>query len=372
MPEKKKILLLVSGMSPQIITETLYALITQAQPWVPDEVHLITTQQGRSNAIGQLLNEKTRIFEQLLSDYAVVQPVLFDQNTIHIIEHSGKQLEDLRTPDENQAAADCISEKIRQFTQDENIELHVSLAGGRKTMGFYAGYALSLFGRAQDKLSHVLVSDRYESSDFYYPAPIPDTHWIKARDGSTLDTHRAQVWLADIAFVRMRDGLPEKLLKGGSSFSETITLANKASGHIKFIVNPLAGQVECNGEIVNIEKALMPLLTWAAERHIQKLPPIEALVEGDKDKERVYANELLRIADSYDISLSIKTQTALDKNGFTQKDLQEKVSKIVKKFESSLGYALASRCKLANTEASGGKGYALPENIYVEIKKGRV
>ena len=42
MQSTKKILLLVSGMSPQIITETLYALITQPQPWVPDEVHLIT------------------------------------------------------------------------------------------------------------------------------------------------------------------------------------------------------------------------------------------------------------------------------------------------------------------------------------------
>lgn len=37
-------------------------------------------------------------------------------------------------------------------------------------MGFFVGYALSLFGRAQDRLSHVLVSDPFESlTDFYYP-----------------------------------------------------------------------------------------------------------------------------------------------------------------------------------------------------------
>ncbi len=44
-----KILLAVSGMSPQIITETLYAL-HQEQAWLPDEVHLITTLQGKLKA----------------------------------------------------------------------------------------------------------------------------------------------------------------------------------------------------------------------------------------------------------------------------------------------------------------------------------
>ena len=39
-------------------------------------------------------------------------------------------------------------------------------------MGFYVGYALSLFGRAQDRLSHVLVPPPYESrKDFFYPRP---------------------------------------------------------------------------------------------------------------------------------------------------------------------------------------------------------
>jgi CRISPR-associated protein (TIGR02584 family) len=48
--------------------------------------------------------------------------------------------------------------------------LHVSIAGGRKSMGFFAGYAFSLFGRTQDRLSHVLVNDPFESfPDFYFP-----------------------------------------------------------------------------------------------------------------------------------------------------------------------------------------------------------
>ena len=39
-------------------------------------------------------------------------------------------------------------------------------------MGFYLGYALSLYSRAQDRLSHVLVNSPFEShSEFFYPTP---------------------------------------------------------------------------------------------------------------------------------------------------------------------------------------------------------
>lgn len=363
MPEKKKILLLVSGMSPQIITETLYALITQAQPWVPDEVHLITTQQGRSNAIGQLLNEKTRIFEQLLSDYAVVQPVLFDQNTIHIIEHSGKQLEDLRTPDENQAAADCISEKIRQFTQDENIELHVSLAGGRKTMGFYAGYALSLFGRAQDKLSHVLVSDRYESSDFYYPAPIPDTHWIKARDGSTLDTHRAQVWLAEIPFVRMRDGLPSKLLTGSSCFSETIKLARYATEQPQLVLNPKTLTAKMHGQEVKLSPANIAMLLWVRQRGEVKTLHADIL---DEENMR-YAQDFIAIANQHGIDLRSNSQDKLEK-GMTKEFMEQTVSRLNTALKKAFGDALAKHCKLASKKMNKRRAYTLPSDLKIIIE----
>jgi len=40
---------------------------------------------------------------------------------------------------------------------DPNIQLHVSLAGGRKSMRFFAAYALSLWGRDIDRLTHVLA-----------------------------------------------------------------------------------------------------------------------------------------------------------------------------------------------------------------------
>jgi CRISPR-associated protein (TIGR02584 family) len=66
---------------------------------------------------------------------------------------NGEPLVDIRTQANNQAMADGITEWIRSFTADPETAMHVSIAGARKTMGFYAGYALSLYSRSQDRLS---------------------------------------------------------------------------------------------------------------------------------------------------------------------------------------------------------------------------
>jgi CRISPR-associated protein (TIGR02584 family) len=45
----KNILLLVTGGTPQIITETIWALACDPQhneQWIPDEVHIISTRYG--------------------------------------------------------------------------------------------------------------------------------------------------------------------------------------------------------------------------------------------------------------------------------------------------------------------------------------
>ena len=92
-----------------------------------------------------------------------------------------KKLSDIRTPEENNLAADMIVNFIRQQCADDKTELHVSIAGGRKSMGFYIGYALSLFGRPQDKLSHVLVTEGFENNPLFSIRPITTTIFPKNR-----------------------------------------------------------------------------------------------------------------------------------------------------------------------------------------------
>ena len=55
----------------------------------------------------------------------------------------GKRLDDIVTPKQNEAAADYITDIVNNLTRDEDSAIHVSIAGGHKTMGYYLGYALS-------------------------------------------------------------------------------------------------------------------------------------------------------------------------------------------------------------------------------------
>ena len=169
----RRILLAVTGLSPQVVTETLYALAVRAEdagaPFVPTEIHLMTTQKGKQLARASLLHPDGGQFHALLKDYPQIGKPLFDERRIHVISGpDGADLEDIRSPEENAAAADTITALVADLTQDANAALHVSIAGGRKTMGFYLGYAFSLFARPQDQLSHVLVTAPFENHpDFY-------------------------------------------------------------------------------------------------------------------------------------------------------------------------------------------------------------
>ena len=172
--DKHKILLAVTGLSPQIVTETLYALaVGQDTPWVPDEIHLITSCEGAERARLSLLDPVAGQFHALCRDYPSLATASFPPGNIHLIrDGAGQPLSDIRTPEDNALAADTIHAVVRSLTEDPDTELHVSIAGGRKTMGFFLGYALSLFGRPQDRLSHVLVSEPFENSwAFFYPTP---------------------------------------------------------------------------------------------------------------------------------------------------------------------------------------------------------
>lgn len=179
MKYKRRVLVAVTGMSPQILTETVYALYTQ-QNWLPDEIFVLTTQIGYNNIMRTLIGENG-FFARLCQDYKLPE-IQFGERNIHVIHDAdGEKLSDIRTPEENNLAADMIVNFIRQQCADDKTELHVSIAGGRKSMGFYIGYALSLFGRPQDKLSHVLVTEGFENNPLFSIRPITTTIFPKSR-----------------------------------------------------------------------------------------------------------------------------------------------------------------------------------------------
>jgi CRISPR-associated protein (TIGR02584 family) len=213
---QQHILLCVAGLTPQIITETLYAL-TQRRGERVDEVRVITTIGGRDRIMKVLLDQSAGKFYEFCRDYGIDSTTIrFDETTIALLRTpDGRTLADIRTVEENEYAGDQICEIVRELTKDTNTHIHASAAGGRKTMSIYLTAAMQLFGRAQDRLSHVLVSEEFETHpDFFYKPPAP--RLLKTRDGREVSTDAAEIYLADIPFIRLRGVGPDGLHGAGA------------------------------------------------------------------------------------------------------------------------------------------------------------
>ena len=270
----RRILLCVSGLSPQIVTETLYALAVMGDPrFVPTEIHLLTTADGAERARLTLLSEEPGWFQRLRQDYGLPD-IRFTLDTLHILHDAeGRLLRDIRKVADNEAIADAITAKVRELTADPDGAVHASIAGGRKTMGFYLGYALSLLGRPQDRLSHVLVSSPFESNpDFFYPTP--QERVIYTADRQPLDASDATVMLADIPFVRLRDGLQEALLREGASFSEVVRQAQRNLAAPSLTLDGASGRIRCGETVVRLTPISLAWLAWFARRASEGLPAI--------------------------------------------------------------------------------------------------
>jgi CRISPR-associated protein (TIGR02584 family) len=274
MAEAQKILLCVTGLSPQIVTETLYALAIQQQ-WLPDRVLLITTEEGARRARLALLSEAPGWFHRLLADYRL-PPIRFSDADILVLKDAQNQpLADIRTPEDNQRAADFIVETLRQLTADASNQLHVSIAGGRKTMGFYLGYALTLFGRNQDQLSHVLVSEPFESSrDFFYPTPYSKV--METRDKAWGDARDAEITLANIPFVSLRHGMTDAILQGDISFAGAVEAITQALAPPGLVIDLEGRLMEVGGCQVRLEPTALALLSVFARRCLNGQPPLPA------------------------------------------------------------------------------------------------
>jgi CRISPR-associated protein (TIGR02584 family) len=283
----RRILICVTGLSPQIVTETLYALaVAKPEPWIPDEIRLITTQRGADNALLTLLSERPGWFRCLCDDWHL-PPISFDASHIEVLkDRDGNPLNDIRDDHDNQCAADGIADLIRRLTEDPKTEIHASIAGGRKTMGFFVGYAMSLWGRRQDKLSHVLISAPFESRpEFFYPTP--DAHVIPARmpGQDPLDASTAKVWLGDIPFVRLRGLLPPSITQQNSGFAQAVEAANRALDQIDFEIDIAKACVRVNGHPITLPPMQIALLCLLAWRCQQALPPMPAPSKEADDPE---------------------------------------------------------------------------------------
>lgn len=280
----RRVLLAVTGLSPQVVTETLYALTCQNQPpFVPTEIRILSTSEGAARARLMLLDARDGQFHRFCTEYGLeASEIEFSVSHIHVVtDAAGHPLVDIDSAEANTAVADAVMATVRTLTADPRCAVHASIAGGRKTMGFYLGYALSLFGRPQDRLSHVLVSAPFESEpQFYYPPVEPRVLTVRGRPVYTAD---ARVMLAEIPFVRLRHGLDPRLANGTASYSETVASAQAALGPPELILDLEGGRVRAAQHTFRLAPSKLALLAVFARRALAGKEPLPAPAKDAPD-----------------------------------------------------------------------------------------
>ena len=80
----RRILVAVTGTTPQVITETLYALVVEKH-FIPTEIHLLTTLNGRNRAMRDLLDPHDGKFHAFCRAYGLEGRIIFSEKTAHVI-----------------------------------------------------------------------------------------------------------------------------------------------------------------------------------------------------------------------------------------------------------------------------------------------
>ena len=210
MPPAQTILLAVTGMSPAVLTETVWALAfpddPSLAPIIPDRVIVLTTIPGRDAIRSQLFGEDA-IWSQLRE--AVLGPKhredtrlffgpvgecirLFTRN----VGGEPMELTEVSDLESSTAVADCLTDEIWGHVGKPGTRLIASISGGFKTMSALLFASMSLLGRRDDLITHVLVNAPFDTAlkpRFFFPAQLHQ---------ELLDSEK-KVWQAKTAKVRL-------------------------------------------------------------------------------------------------------------------------------------------------------------------------
>lgn len=367
------------GTSPQVLTETLYAIYKQGKPF-PDEVYLITSENAKAKAV-EWLFEKEQI--EHLKAHHRLPDFKFELDHILLMEHdNGELVFDGSEEQDQQSIADSITRIVAKFTSDENCRIHASIAGGRKTMAFYMGYAMSIFGREQDVLSHVFVSKDFEFSDQFF-FPTLDDNYI-AKNDKVLNTKAAKVNLLEIPFVRMRNMVDQSFINQieSNSFSKTIALLNTYKNkRVKVKIISKKKYILVNGIKIKLPPKELAFYFWLSQLPSRKI-----------DMDRQFCDDLVhsasylktysmiagdsRVFASFNVDREVVEENTVESlsklpglKPLEKYWLQQARSKINSQFKQWLEAAVCSEVEIGSNEYNTQLHevcYFIPETLVVE------
>ena len=267
----KHVLISVVGLSPQVITETLYYYWCLTSPPVPiTEVFALTTLHGKQALEETLLGDNGQL-KSLCSDYNL-PPIRLDLANVHLLKDAdGQPLKDISSVIDNEALADQLFAFVRKLATSTDICLHASIAGGRKTMGLYIGLAMQFYGRPGDTLSHVLVNLELENEKFFYPPP--DGADVVLKDGRTIPADEIRIELAEIPLLLLREKISFLKEHTDAGYTELIEIAQREYNALQAISPVFINTFSCClkiGEVtINLTPLELALYLFFARQHLE-------------------------------------------------------------------------------------------------------
>lgn len=287
------VLLAVTGMSPAILTETLWALAhppsgSLEEAILPHRVIAISTSTGRREIESQLFAPQPRFggvsaWEAMRSalaqegfdlsgrlQFGTTADDLRVFTTADSASGRTVELDDIRTPADNEAAASFILDQVRGLVEDPDRVVIASLAGGRKTMSALLYSCFSLVGRDTDRLTHVLVTEPYEQlREFFFPAQRGGD--LQHRDGKSYNPAAARIELADVPFVPLRYLFRRELGRSAGGFMRLVESCRagvraRAAEGLHLTVNRSRAEIEINGSRLHLPPREHLVLLFLAGR----------------------------------------------------------------------------------------------------------
>ncbi len=368
-------LLAVSGLSPQVLTEALYALVMEGK-WV-DEIHVITTRQGKDIIHAQILASGQGAFFQFLREYEIPENrIAFPPENIHVLKDAyGFELDDIRTTEDNDLLISKCMELAWRLTRSPEDTVYFLIAGGRKTMSACLALAAQFYGRPKDRIYHVLVSPDFESCrEFFFPPKEPKDITTKDKNGRiiTINTRYAQIDLVPMPFISVRQYLeagdldepkaPQDLLDSlicDTPQKLSVNVENMKINYCKREVDLPPAQMAIYAFLASIRKNC----ACKSEQEVCKncFKRLDELAE-DQERSRLYSQLKHR---SPFIPHSMRNETG----GMDSENVRVYISKINGKLQKNFGARTLNEIKIHKEKIEGESRYGLiikPEKIEVK------
>lgn len=288
------------GLTPAVLTETIWALAEEGPRSVPDRIVVCTTARGkerieqvffRDHRWQEFVRELERAFGEDFSDKLRFGPT---GDSLRVIPtyRQDRELEDILTTEDNQAVGDFFLEHLRPFAESENIRIIASIAGGRKSMGALLLTVMSLIGREEDRVCHVLVEepwDRVQGVLF----PEKGRGYAHPDDGVLLDAGDMKIHLADIPFVPLRQIFPHEVSRFSGSYRGLLSRlrcrSSRLSEQLQVVLDPARGSCHTAGKSLDLSPREYLFLLSFAVRASEGRGPLATFAQFPEDDARSLA-----------------------------------------------------------------------------------